>query len=99
MSRITIPIILMGALLQSACGRPHLSADFGRMSRALFTAQAEKRPRSGRAVALFTAKDASRAIQRDQGEKQGGASRGKRTFRGEGGDEAGLIPEVAEFGE
>ena len=98
MSHITIPIILVGALLQSACGRPHLSADFGRVSRALFAAQAEKRPRNGRAVTLFTAKDASRATQRGGGGEQGG-SRGKRTFRGEGGDEAGLIPEIAEFGE
>ena len=98
MSRITIPIILVGALLQSACGRPHLSADFGRVSKGLFAAQAEKRPRSGRAVALFTAKDASRATQRNGGEEKG-SSRGKRSFRGEGGDEAGLISEVAEFDE
>ena len=63
---VILSLVFSTSLAVSACGRVHISSSYGQSNRSIFRAQAEKRPRNGREVALFTSKDAERAVNRNE---------------------------------
>ena len=62
---VVLSLVFSTSLAVSACGRLHISSTYGQSNRSIFRAQAEKRARNGREVALFTSKDAERALDRN----------------------------------